>query len=168
VRGESGEEAEFFAELHRLRPSPGPQFVENAAGMGLDRVFAHKKLFGNLAVAQALGYQFKNLKLAAGDMEILSFSFVGDEPFPGGGRHLPHNNCLPFSGQLEAKPDAKNGKGRRDQATVDFDRMFNYQKPIFCPPERGNQNPTDQPVQHDVALHEFMYDYHWNYRTLAG
>ena len=66
------------------------------AGMGPNRILAHKKLLGDLAVAQALGYQFKNLKLTASDMEVLSFSFVRDERFPGRDKDLLHNNCLPF------------------------------------------------------------------------
>jgi hypothetical protein len=51
----SGEKAEFLAELHRLRSSSRPELVENTAGMGLHCALAHKKLFGDFAVAQALG-----------------------------------------------------------------------------------------------------------------
>ena len=98
MRGKSGEQAEFLAELHRLRPSSSPEFVENTAGMGLNRVLAHKELLGDLSVAQALGYQPKDLKLAAGDMEILSLSLIQDERSPGRDRDLLHNNCLPTSG----------------------------------------------------------------------
>src|SRR5215471_10159217 len=114
--------------------------------MGLHRTFAHEKLLGDLAVAQTAAYQFKDLKLTASDMEVLSFSFVRDERSHGGGRDLPHNNSLAFCCQLEAKPDAKNGKGRRDQPAVNFDRMFDYQELILGPPEQGNQDSTDQPV----------------------
>src|SRR5208337_2032241 len=122
--------------------------------MSLHRVLAHKKLLGDFAVAQALGYEFKDLKLTASDMEVLSFSFVRDERSPG--RDLLHNNCLPFSCWLEAKPDAKTGEGRRDQSAVDFDRMFDYQKPILGPPEQCNQDSTDQPIHEHVALHTFQ------------
>src|SRR2546425_478624 len=111
--------------------------------MGLDRVLAHIKLPGNLAVAHALGYQFKNLELAARDAEVLSFSLVRDESFPGRDRHFLHNDPLPRSGQLDAKPDTKNRKGRRSQSTVDFDRMFDYQEPILSPLQHGNQDSTD-------------------------
>ena len=89
--------------------------------MGLNRVLAHKKLLRDLAVAQASGYQFKDLKLTTSDMEVLSFSLVGDERYPGRDRDLLDNNCLAFFRQLEAKPDAENGKGRGDQSTVDFE-----------------------------------------------
>jgi hypothetical protein len=155
----SGEKAEFLAELHRLRSSSRPEFVENTAGMGLHRALAHKKLLGDFAVAQALGDQFKDLKLAAGDMEILSFSLVQDERSPGRDRDLLHNNCLAFCCQLEAKPDAQNGKGRGGQSAVDFDGMFDDQEPILCPPEQGNQDSTDQPVHEDVALHKLQEDF---------
>ena len=98
--------------------------------MGLDRVLAHIELPGNLAVAHALGYQLKDLKLAARDAEVLSFSLVRDERFPGWDGDFLYNDPLPRSRQLEAKPDTKNGKGRRDQSTVDFQRMFDYQESI--------------------------------------
>src|SRR5208282_2008664 len=138
--------------------------------MGLNRALAHKKLLGDLAVAQSTGYEFKDLKLTASDMEVLSLSFVRDERSPGRNRDLLHNNCLLFSCQLEAEPDAKNGKGRRDQSAVDFDRMFDYQELILAPPEQCDQDSTDQPVHEHVALHKFLddYHYHWNYRTRRG
>jgi hypothetical protein len=60
--------------------------------MGLDRVLAHIKLPGDLAVAHALGYQFKDLKLAARDAEVLSFSLVRDERFPGRDRDFLHSD----------------------------------------------------------------------------
>ena len=75
MRGKSGQQPEFLAELHRLRPSSSPEFVENTAGMGLNRVLAHKKLLGDLAVDQSTRYQLNDLKLAASDMEILSLFF---------------------------------------------------------------------------------------------
>ena len=154
----SGEKAEFLAELHRLRSSFRPEFVENTAGMGLHRALAHKKLLGDFAVAQALGDQFKDLKLTASDMEVLTFSFVRDERSLGSDGDLPHNNCLAFCCQLEAKPDAKNGKGRGDQSAVDFDGMFDDQELILGPPEQSNQDSTDQPVHEDVALHKLQED----------
>jgi hypothetical protein len=151
----SGEQAEFLAELHRLRSSSRPEFVENAAGMCLHRTLAHKKLLGDFAVTQALGDQFKDLKLTASDMEVLTFSFVKDERPLGRDADLPHNNCLAFCCQLKAKPDAKNGKGRGDQSAVDFDGMLDNQELILAPPEQSNQDPADQPVHEDVALHKF-------------
>ena len=71
---------------------------------------------------------------------------------------LPHNNCLAFRCQLEAKPDAKNGKGRGDQSAVDFDGMFDDQELILGPLEQSNQDSTDQPVHEDVALHKLQED----------
>jgi hypothetical protein len=69
---------------------------------------------------------------------------------------LPHNNCLAFCCQLEAKPDAKNGKGRGDQSAVDFDGMLDDQELILGPLEQGNQDSTDQPVHEDMALHKLQ------------
>ncbi len=139
-----------------MRSSSRPEFIENTAGMGLHRALTHKKLPGDFAVAQALGDQFKDLKLAASDMEVLTFFFVGDERSLGMDGDLPHNNCLAFCCQLEAKPDAKNGKGRGDQSAVDFDGMLDDQELILGPLEQGNQDSTDQPVHEDMALHKLQ------------
>jgi hypothetical protein len=165
---QSGEEAEFFAELHRLRPPSGPKFVENTAGVGLHRILAHKKLFGDLPVAETLGYQRKNLQFTASDVKVFSFLLVGDEPVSADDRHFLYNNCLPFACYFETKPDAEDGKGCRDQPAVDFDRVFDYEKPVLRPFEDGNQDPADQPVQQHVALHRYQGSSHWNYRTDDG
>jgi hypothetical protein len=148
----------LLAELHGLRSSSRPEFVENTAGMGLHRALADKKLLGDFAVAQALGDQFKDLKLTASDMQVRAFCFVRDERSLGKDGDFPHNNCLAFCCELEAKPDAKNGKGRGDESAVDFDGMFNYQELILGPLEQGNQDSTDQPVHEDVALHKLQED----------
>jgi hypothetical protein len=149
----SGEKADFLAEPHRLRSSSRPEFVENTAGMGLHRALTHKKLLGDFAGAQAMGDQFKDLKLTASDMEALTFSFVGDERSLGRDGDLPHNNCLAFCCELKAKPDAKSGKGCGDQSAVDFDGMFYDQELVLGPLEQSYQDSTDQPVHEDVALH---------------
>jgi hypothetical protein len=90
-----------------------------------------------------LGYQFKDLDLAARDAEILSFSLVRDERFPGRDKDFLHSDPLPRSSQPNAEPDTKNGKGRRSQPTVDFDRMLNYQETILSPLQQRNQDATD-------------------------
>jgi hypothetical protein len=149
----------LLAELHRLRSSSRPEFVENTAGMGPHCALAYKKLLGDFAVAQALRDQFKDFKLTPSDVEVLTFSFVRDERPPGRDGDLPYNNCLAFCCQLEAKPDAKNGKGRGDQSAVDFDGMFDDQELILGPLEQSNQDSTDQPVHEDVALHKLQEDF---------
>ncbi len=137
----SRKQAELLAELHGLRPSFRSYFAKNTAGMGLDRVLADVKLRGDLAVARALGDQFQDLELAARDAKILSFSIVRDGWSSRRNRDFLHNDALPSSSQLQTEPDAKNGKGRRDQSAVDFDRMLDYREPILSPLEDGNQDP---------------------------
>ena len=110
------EQAKFLAQLHGLRPSLGPQFAEDTAGMGLDRVLAHIQLLGDLAVAHALGDQFKNVKLAARDAELLSFPPVRNEQWNGRDPDFLHHDPLPGARELDAEPDAKNRKGRRGQS----------------------------------------------------
>jgi len=149
----SGKEAEFLAELHGLRPASGPQFVEDAAGMGLDRVLADEELLGDLTVAQTTGDQFEDLELAAGDAEVFSFLLVGDEWFSNWGRDVLHDDCLLGLGELEAEPDSENGKGGGDEAAVDLERMLDDEEPVLSPLEHGDQDATEQAVDQDVALH---------------
>ena len=41
-------------------------------------------------------------------------------------------------------------------------------RPILGPLEQSNQDPTDQPVHEDVALHKLQEDSYRNYRTQIG
>jgi hypothetical protein len=50
--------------------------------MGFDRVLAHEKLLGDLAVAHASRDEFENLKLARRDA-VRSFLLVRHKRFPG-------------------------------------------------------------------------------------
>src|SRR6266851_5766763 len=99
--------------------------------MGLDRVLANKEPPRDLTVAHALRDQFKSLKLAACDAQVLSFSLVRHERFASTDRDFRHNDPLPRSSQLEAKPDTQPGKQGSDQPTVDFHRMLDNQKAIL-------------------------------------
>jgi hypothetical protein len=51
--------------------------------MGFDRVLAHEKLLGDLAVAHASRDEFENLKLGRRDAEVRSFLLVRHKRFPG-------------------------------------------------------------------------------------
>jgi hypothetical protein len=86
-----------------------------------DRILAHRKLPGDLAVAQSLGYQFEDLKLTARNAEVLPCSLIRDDQPFGRDRDFFHRRPLPGSSQLEPEPDTKNSKSRRGQSTVDFD-----------------------------------------------
>jgi hypothetical protein len=109
--------------------------------MGLNRVLAHKKLLRDLAVAQALGYQFKDLKLTASDREVLSFSLVRSVLPAATGNSLTTIVCrLPVPLRPSQMP--KTAKVAAIRPTVDCDRIFDYQKPILRPLERGHENPT--------------------------
>src|SRR5882757_11102664 len=99
--------------------------------MRLDRVLAHKKLSGDLPVTHALGDQFKDLKLAPRDAQVLSFLVVRRERFPSPDRDFLHNDPLLPSSQLAAKPDTNNRKRRRDQSAINLYRMLDDQKAIL-------------------------------------
>src|SRR5258707_8088071 len=99
--------------------------------MRLDRVLAHKKLPRDFAVAHPFRDQFKDLKLAPRDAQVLSFLVVRREGFRSPDRDFLHNGPLPPSSQLAAKPDTKNRKRRRDQSAINLYRMLDDQKAIF-------------------------------------
>jgi len=63
-------QSQLFSQLYGLGPAPGTQLVEQAAGMGLDGVFADKEFFGDLAIAQAVGNQLEDLQLARSNAEF--------------------------------------------------------------------------------------------------
>ena len=106
----SGEQTKFLGELYGLRTPLSPQLTENTAGVRFDRVLAYTQLFSDLAVAHALGYQFKDVKLAARDAEVLSFFLVRDERLHGGNKDLPNYDLLLSFCEPEAELGAKNRK----------------------------------------------------------
>ena len=69
-------QSQLFSQLHGLGSAPGAQLVEQAAGMGLDGVFADKEFFGDLAIAQAVGNQLEDLQLAARNPEFAQSRLV--------------------------------------------------------------------------------------------
>src|ERR1041385_3454661 len=89
-----GQQPEFLTELDGLRPSPRAQFVKNAAGVGLNGVFTHKKLRRDLTVAHTLSNELKNLKLAGCDPELLSFLIVRNKRLDGWDRNFLYDGLL--------------------------------------------------------------------------
>src|SRR2546425_8132535 len=71
----SRNQSQLFSQLHCLGSAPGAQLVEQAAGMGLDGVFADEEFFGDLAIAQTDGNQFEYLQFAAGYAKFAQFYF---------------------------------------------------------------------------------------------
>ena len=51
--------------------------ARTCTGTTRSKNYSSERNLGDLAVAQASGYQFKDFKLAAGNVEILSFSRPG-------------------------------------------------------------------------------------------
>ncbi len=65
----SGDEAEFFAELDGVRAALGTQLVKGAAAVGLDGVFTDEEAGGDFAVAETFRDQGEDFQFAAGDAE---------------------------------------------------------------------------------------------------
>jgi len=72
----SGEQAEFFAKLHRLRAPLGAKFVEGTAAMCFHRILAYEQLSGDFAIAHSQGNQFQNFKFAPRDVEFFALLLV--------------------------------------------------------------------------------------------
>jgi len=139
------QQPEFLAEQDGLGSPLGPQFVEDAAGVGLDRIFADVELFGDLAVAEALGDQLKDLELAWGDAEIVAPFLVSREGIAGDdwGRNFRDNDFRLPSSQPEAEPDAEGGEGRRDERAVDLNGVLHHQEAVLGPLQHGDEDSTD-------------------------
>ena len=151
---DSGQQPEFLAELYRLRPPLGPELVEGAAAMRLDRVLTHEQLSGNLTVAHPLRYQFENLQLAARDAKVIALFHVRNEWLRHEDRNFLHYDPLPRS-EPKAEPDAKYSKRRCDQSTIDFHGVFEDEELVVGPLQHSNQDPAYKPEDEHMPLHMF-------------
>ena len=157
-----GNQAEFFAQLHGLRPAFCPQLIENPAGVSLDRVFADEQLLGNLPVAHSHGDQSQDLNFARRDPQVRSFILVRNKTAMSQDRHFFEDDLLFGPGQLQAKPDAEDSKDSSRQAAINFDGMLDHQKSVFSPLEQSDKYPAQQTIDKDVALHRSMASY-WSF-----
>ena len=69
----SRNQSQLFSHLYRLRSTPRTQLVEQAAGMGLDGVFADKEFFSDLTIAQAVGNPLRVMREPVGSLRYFSF-----------------------------------------------------------------------------------------------
>jgi len=135
----SWNQAEFFRQLNRLGAPPGAQFVKNAAGMGLDGVFADEKLGGDFAVAQALRDEFQDFQFARSDAEGFAFAVVWKEGFTGWDGNFLYDDALLLAGKLQAKPNTENRENGSDETAVDLDGVLDYQESVLRPFQRGDE-----------------------------
>jgi len=105
-----GNEAGGFGDLDGLGAAPGSEFVEEAAGVGLDGVFADEEASGDLAVAEARGDEAENFEFARGDGELGEAGFVRNEGIEGLRGDFLDDDGWFFAGKGEAEPDAESGE----------------------------------------------------------
>src|SRR5262249_11506795 len=131
--------------------------IKNAAGVGLDGVFADEKLFGDFAVAHALGDEFEDFQFSRSDTEGFSPLVIGEEGLGGGrrDRNLFYDDALRAAGELAAGPNAESCEGGSDQADVDLYGIVDDQEVVFGPFEDGDEDSADQAIEKDVAPHGF-------------
>src|ERR1041385_6775549 len=106
------DESHFFSDLYCLSAAPGAEFVEEAARVSLDCVFADEEFVGDLAVAETLRDQLENFQLAPRDTEIFLSLLVESE-------RLRHRNFLDDENflllrQLQPEPDPETSEEGRD------------------------------------------------------
>lgn len=123
--------------------------------MGFHGILAGVKLFGDFPCAQALGDQLEDVEFAAGDAKVFAFLLVEDEGPRGWRRHFLEDDALVDFGELEAEPDAKSGKSRRRQRTVDFDGMVDDQEALLAQLEDEHQRSANYATGQDVPLQGF-------------
>src|SRR5271165_1203733 len=132
----SREEAESFADLHGLGAALGAELIKEAAGMGLDRVFADEEAVGDFAVAQSGGDEGKDFEFAGGDAQLGDASLVDGEW--GGGDFLDDDFGDDFfvddwllPGEGLAQPNAERGKQGGNECAVDFQGMLDDEETVF-------------------------------------
>src|ERR1700690_872281 len=153
-----------LANLHGLGAPPGAEFVKQAAGMGLHRVFADEEPARDLAIAQPGGDEAENLQLARGDAELAPLGPV-DYERAGWRRNFFDNRFRNrflndrflnddrgfLSGERQSQPDTESGKHGGDQRTVDLDRMLDDQEAILGQVQDHDQQAAAHAVEQDVA-----------------
>src|ERR1051326_2758603 len=102
---QSRDEPHLFSQLHSLGSAPGAQLIEQAAGVGLDRVFADKELCCDLAIAQTTGNQLEDLQLARRNAKLRLSLLVQSEDLQG--RDLPDNDRFLVLREFESDPDTQ-------------------------------------------------------------
>src|SRR5438552_18676992 len=116
----SRNQSQLFSQLHCLGSAPGAQLVEQAAGMGLDGVFADEESFGDLAIAQAVGNQLEDLQLASGNAELGQSLLVQSKELRR--RDLPNDNRFLVLSESKSEPDTQHCEKQREQPAVDLQR----------------------------------------------
>jgi hypothetical protein len=159
---DSRQEAKLFAELDGLGASAGAELVEDAAGVGLDGVFADEELSGNLAVAHALGDELKDFQLAGSDAEGFAPGLIDGEGSSGWDFDLDFKRNRDFAddyglaGTVEAvaQPDAEDGEDGGDEAGVELEGVLDDEKAVLAPFEEGDEETAGKSEDEDVALHD--------------
>src|SRR5437879_1594447 len=147
----SRNQSQLFSQLHRLSSAPGAQLVEQAAGMGLDGVFADEEFFGDLAIAQAAGNQFEDFELAARNPELGQSRLVQSKELRR--RHFSDDDRFFVPSKFESEPDPQYGEKQRYYSAIDFDRVLDDQKAIFDQLQDDDQDSAAETVNKDVLLH---------------
>src|SRR4051812_12595325 len=120
--------------------------------MRLDGVFAHENTLGDLPGAQTGGDQLQDFQLTWSDAERLDPGVIADEFHGRGDHHLTDDDRLAMARQPETEPDAECGEHRRDEPTVDLDRVLDHQPSVLDQTQDRDEDAGEEPVT-EYVLH---------------
>src|SRR2546423_4956541 len=139
----------------------GAELVEQTTRVRFHRVLADEQFGGDLAGAEPRRDRLEDLELSWGDAELSHARRIGDErvgyadQYLDGHGHLAHDDRFARSRELEAEPDADDREQKRDDAAVDLDRVLDDEKPVLDELEAGDQQTTEEAVQHNRLFHAY-------------
>src|SRR5689334_22102296 len=142
------DESHFFSDLYCLSAAPRAEFVEEAARVSLDCVFADEEFVGDLAVAETLRDQLENFQLAPRDTEIFQALLVESEWL--GHRDFSDDENFFLVRQLQSKPDPETGEECGDESAIDLDRVLDDEEAKLDHPQHDDQDPAAQTVDERV------------------
>jgi hypothetical protein len=151
MRRRSRDQPGGFADLDGLGAALGAKLVKQAAGMGLNGVFAEEEAAGDFAVAQAGGDEAEDLEFAGGDAELDPAGVVESERAGGlWGNFFNHGGRF-LSSEGEAEPDANSGEQGGDDGDIDFDGMLDDQEAVLGELQEHDEDAAAEAVDEYVA-----------------
>lgn len=146
----------MFAELDGLGAAFCAEFVEGAAAVGFDGVFADEESGGDFAVGEAFGDQGEDFKFAAGNAELVAVWVVCEEGcWRGEDGDFFEDGFLPGAGEFETQTDAEGGEEGGDQGDVDLGRVIEDEELVLGPFEDGDEETAEEAEGEDLAFHGF-------------
>src|SRR6185369_5422057 len=144
------DESHFFSDLYCLSAAPRAEFVEEAARVSLDCVFADEEFVGDLAVTETLRDQLEDFKLAPRDAEIFQALLVERERLNRGHRNFFDDENFFLLRQLQSQPDPETSEECGDETAIDLYRVLDDEEAKLDHAQHDDQDPAAQTVDERV------------------